>query len=659
MRDFLLIILILTFTSVSFGQQMSGDINRSGLSFVPDHTFKGSVLTGWKSLGNADWSAKDGEITGTVKAGAQGLLVSAHSFQDVAINTFFNPATGSEAGLICRLEKTNEGMKGVMVSVKDGESGVYKISFDSNGKELSRERLRAAGGMIRLAPPAKPDAVPVSNSSASRNRPQQRPAGPADLPIPRPSTALQPGDWNHLEIILDMNILRSFINDGSGPGGAADDENGSYGPIALFAAGDGKVSFKDLKYKDLAIRNTPVEKTSPRFEIQQLSDMYYSWSSASADFNKDGFTDIVAGPHIYYGPAYTKSAEIFMSNAYSPSKEFTEVNCQYTFDFNNDGWPDVFSAPPFGNLYINPKGESRRWSKYSVIPGNINSEITVFRDIDGDNRPELIYGTSGAGGGLIKYAKPDPADPAKPWKSYTISEPGYFMAHGIGVGDINGDGRLDILNPNGWWEQPATLTDAVWAYHPEPFARYGHRGGGAGGSVMAVYDVNGDKLNDVVTSLNAHGFGLAWYEQKRDGNGRISFVRHMIMDDFSTKNAGDVTFSELHGSTFADVDGDGVTDFIVGKRYFSHIDTHLDPDPYGEPVLYWYRTVRNPRVPGGAEFVPELIHNRSGAGSDVLAEDLNKDGAIDIVTSTNRGTFIFWNKSKAGVSKKNKRRSDR
>ena len=42
---------------------------------------------------------------------------------------------------------------------------------------------------------------------------------------------------------------------------------------------------------------------------------------------------------------------------------------------------------------------------------------------------------------------------------------------------------------------------------------------------MAVYDVNGDGLNDVVTSIAAHGIGLAWFEQKRDGAGKISFVR--------------------------------------------------------------------------------------------------------------------------------------
>ena len=114
------------------------------------------------------------------------------------------------------------------------------------------------------------------------------------------------------------------------------------------------------------------------------------------------------------------------------------------------------------------------------------------------------------------------------------------------------------------------------------------------------------------------------------------------MDDFSTQNAGDVTFTELHGSTSGDVDGDGIPDFIVGKRYWSHRDTYTDPDPYGPPVLYWYRTVRDKNAPGGARFVPELIHNRSGAGSQVIALDLNHDGALDIVVSTNRGTFIFW-----------------
>ena len=104
----------------------------------------------------------------------------------------------------------------------------------------------------------------------------------------------------------------------------------------------------------------------------------------------------------------------------------------------------------------------------------------------------------------------------------------------------------------------------------------------------------------------------------------------------------DVVVSELHGSTVGDVDGDKIPDFIAGKRYWSHLDDYTDPDPYGAPVLYVFRTVRNPKAPGGAELVPELVHNRSGAGNAVTACDINKDGLMDIVSATDRGLFVFW-----------------
>ena len=183
-----------------------------------------------------------------------------------------------------------------------------------------------------------------------------------------------------------------------------------------------------------------------------------------------------------------------------------------------------------------------------------------------------------------------------------------------------------------------------WTFHQGAFGRNGNAGGN-----IEIYDVNGDKLADVVTALAAHGFGLAWYEQKRDAAGKISFVEHLIMNDFASQNAGGVTFSELHALT------DG------RHRWRRHPGHHhrqartgrtstatRDPDPNGAPVLYWFRTVRNAKAPGGAEFVPELIHNRSGVGSMIQAADLNKDGAIDILAATDRGGHIFWNTPKGG-----------
>lgn len=139
---------------------------------------------------------------------------------------------------------------------------------------------------------------------------------------------------------------------------------------------------------------------------------------------------------------------------------------------------------------------------------------------------------------------------------------------------------------------------------------------------------------------------IDWYEQKKNNLGIITFIQHVISDDYAAVNAGGVTFSQIHGNAFGDINGDGIIDLVAGKRYWAHLDTYLDPDPHGPPVVYYYRTVHNPKAPGGAEFVPELVHNRSGAGSDMLIIDLNKDNKPNIISSTDRGTFIFWNKGK-------------
>jgi hypothetical protein len=107
-----------------------------------------------------------------------------------------------------------------------------------------------------------------------------------------------------------------------------------------------------------------------------------------------------------------------------------------------------------------------------------------------------------------------------------------------------------------------------------------------------------------------------------------------------------VMFTEPHSVAFADINGDGILDMITGKRAMSHLGSFSDPDPWGPEVLYVYYAVRDKSAPGGARFVPELIHNRSGVGSHLGVGDLNGDGKPDIVTSGVHGTFIFFNQYK-------------
>ena len=621
-------------------------IGGTSRNFVPDWTFTGSTLANWQIVGEADWRAENGEIIGTPKSPDGGWLLLDKSFQDVQFSASFRCTGGCQTGVMVRAEKTADGMKGVYFAAVDSDAGSYAVKLDAQGKQAGRERLRPGGGQMRIAPPASgpgPIAAPGrqgGRGAAAGGRGRGTLASGVSLPIQPASTALRPNDWNEIEVIIDANIIRPYINDGGTSSGVAEEEAGRFGPMALYVGGTGEVRFKNLAYKDLSIKTFPKEAFSVNFTPQRLSEFYYSWSAAAADVNRDGHIDIISGPFAYLGPSYTSAREIYLGQTFSPSNQYPKTMVAFAEDFTGDGWPDLltgFNGPT--TLYVNPKGEPRRWDTFVVLP-NVTSEISVVRDINGDGKPEYIFAADGA----INWARPDPANPTGQWVSHVISESGTANAHGLGAGDINGDGRLDIVNVYGWWEQPSTLAlPEPWTYHPVAFGRSGGHAG-AGGAEMAVFDLNGDKLADVVTSLQAHGFGLAWFEQKRDRNGTISFVQHMVMDDFTTKNAGNVTFSELHGSTSGDVNGDGIPDFIVGKRHWAHEESYTDPDPNGPGVLYVYRTVRNPKAPGGAELVPELIHNRSGAGSQVLARDLNRDGVLDIVTSTTRGAYVFWGK---------------
>ena len=417
----------------------------------------------------------------------------------------------------------------------------------------------------------------------------------------------------------------------------------------MYVGGTKPVEIKDFRYKDVSKRSESPEVTSPHFKKIQLDNWYFGWTAGVADANHDGIPDVFAGPYYYLGPNFTERHEIYSAQAFNPMTQYPiPAMVGLVYDFTGDGWPDLLqmsgnAGNGIGTLYVNPKGEERYWDHYVVIP-KIGNEETLLKDIDGDGKPEVIHSLNNQ----LVYSKPDPANPTAPWITTVVSEPGPWGAsigHGLGVGDINGDGRMDFINAYGWWEQPAKGSTGPWKHHPQAFGRWGATQGGAGGAELAVYDVNGDGLMDVVGPVEGHGYGLAWWEQKRDKAGNITFVTHMIMDNFLTKNAGDVTFTEPHAAAFADIDGDGIPDMITGKRAMSHFGYSLyqDPDPFGDAVLYVYKGHRDKNLPGGVEFVPELVHNRSGVGSHLVVQDLNGDGKPDIVTSGVYGTFVFLN----------------
>ena len=279
-------------------------------------------------------------------------------------------------------------------------------------------------------------------------------------------------------------------------------------------------------------------------------------------------------------------------------------------------------------VYENPgkAAHAGHWPKHQVFD-RVSNEAPQFTDVDGDDRPELVCTRLG----FFGYFTFDPAKPFAEGKFHAISDrvaPVPF-GHGLGVGDVDGDGRKDILMKDGWFRQPASLADdQKWQFNKVRFAK-------AGGAEMYAYDVDGDGDNDVITSLAAHDFGLAWYEQIRDGD-KVTFKQHLIMGDSPAQNRYGVVFSELHSVALADIDGDGLKDIVTGKTYYSH--HQKSPMWDAGAVVYWFRLTR---TKDGVDFVPHKADGESGIGRQLTVADLDNDGLPDLLAGGMKGGHVL------------------
>lgn len=358
------------------------------------------------------------------------------------------------------------------------------------------------------------------------------------------------------------------------------------------------------------------------FKRTQLDAAFRSEGVAVADFNGDGRKDIAAGSVYYAGPDW-KMHSIREEPKEFSIEQYSDAFCCFADDCNRDGRVDlvVVDIPAMPTWWFeNPGASGGPWRQHVGIPVT-NNESPIFVDLTGDGQREMVCGYS-----------PDPNQPDSPDRYMVYGVPGEkpdqpwplvrFSAaaapgslrfyHGLGAGDVNGDGRDDVLTKEGWFEAPADRTQGPWPFRQANL--------GEDCAHIHAYDFDGDGDNDVLSS-SAHRYGIWWHEQTPEG-----WKTHTIADDFS----------QTHAVCLADIDGDGLMDFVTGKRFWAHMGR--DPGEREPALLVWFKLSREN---GRPVWTRHQIDDNSGVGTQFEVTDVNGDGLLDIAVSNKKGVYYF------------------
>ncbi len=361
-----------------------------------------------------------------------------------------------------------------------------------------------------------------------------------------------------------------------------------------------------------------------KWRKQWISDETYE-SAGVFDVDGDGVLDIVSGGFWYQGPDFRKKHPVGEVKAYG---EYFDDFSTIVLDVNGDGRPDFVTGGWWGNTLRwrqNPGETGKPWPEHIIAEvGNV--ETTRGWDIDGDgvieilpNTPpnpevayyKLIVDKQGKGTGQFKKVL-----------VYKFAEGG--QGHGLGCGDIAGNGRMDIVLAKGWLEAPANPEQGPWTWHPDfPNPPWGW----AASVPMLVADINGDGRNEIVTG-NGHGYGLWWSERKKE-DGKFTWVHHPI----------DPANAQYHDLMWLDIDGDGQPELVTGKRHRAHCGN--EAGEWDDVGMYYFKWTGEGFAKQVIDYGP--IGAGKGCGIHFAVADLRKSGRLDLVAPGKDGLYVFFN----------------
>lgn len=278
-------------------------------------------------------------------------------------------------------------------------------------------------------------------------------------------------------------------------------------------------------------------------------------------------------------------------------------------DFTGDGLPDVI-ADGHGDtrLFIAPD-----WREIVLHEGldTIHSEVL---DVDGDGDADYI-GAVYSPGPVFWLEQPDkPLE--EPWP-FRLVDDKVNGTHGLIRGDIDGDGKLDLVGnsaqpkddfPNSlvWWKIPAN-PKSVEEWERHIFADQDAPGLS---HYMGIGDIDGDGVTDVSAAgkdAPAGGNWFAYWKQPKDRS--TPWLKRTI------------AVNQLGATNIlpADLNGDGVMDFFATRGH-------------GKGVL-WFE---GPDF-GLHEINPDLV-----GPHDLALGDIDQDGDMDAVTCAKDSKIAAW-----------------
>jgi hypothetical protein len=347
-------------------------------------------------------------------------------------------------------------------------------------------------------------------------------------------------------------------------------------------------------------------------------------SAGIFDVNGDGIPDIVSGEFWYEGPDFKKQYRLCNLVPYG---DYFDDFSTIPVDVNGDGRMDFITGGYWGKTVRwreNPGVSGKIWPEH-IIAEIGSLETTRAWDVDGDGHLEFVSNTPNDPLVVVKLVLDSAGKGTGKFTTHKLKFKGREndkQGHGLGFGDIAGNGRGDFVLRDGWLEAPKDPYNGEWIWHPE-FALP------RGCSIpVLVADVNGDGKNELIVG-NGHGYGLSWWEQIVDASGTRSWKEHAI----------DPTNSQFHDLQWIDIDGDGKCELITGKRFLSH--PHGEPgihDAFGWYIYKWTGECFSKHV---VDFGPVGVGH--GLGISFAVGDLNGDGRLDVVAPGKEGLAVYFN----------------